>query len=342
MRAESLPWWLLDHWPHQGVQALIRDLNRVYRQTPALYARDCEPEGFRWIVVNDDSQSVLAFLRRGAPTDPPVAVICNFTPEPRLNYRLGLPYEGHWREAVNSDAAAYGGTNMGNFGGVDAQARSSHGFPASATLTLPPLATVYLVFSPPGAVGAATPDKESIMARTKTAKELGVSAPYSRHAMAYVLAGGRGSRLMELTDRRAKPAVYFGGKSRIIDFALSNALEFRHPPHRGRNPVQGPQPHPSSAARLELPPSGAKRELRHPARFTARIRDDVVPRHGRRRLSEHRHHRELRSAFSSCCSRATMSTRWTTRRCCSSTSTQARTSPSAASRRRSKKPGASA
>jgi 1,4-alpha-glucan branching enzyme len=153
--SEALPWWLLDHWPHQGVQALIRDLNHFYRQTPALHVRDCEPEGFRWIVVNDDSQSVLAFLRRGAQNDPPVAIVCNFTPVPRLNYRVGLPYEGHWREALNSDSAAYGGSNMGNFGGVNAERRSSHGFPASAALTLPPLATVYLAFSPPDAEEAA-------------------------------------------------------------------------------------------------------------------------------------------------------------------------------------------
>ena len=149
--AESLPWWLLDHWPHQGVQAWVRDLNRLYRETPALYARDCEPDGFRWIVVNDDTQSVLAFLRCGAQSDPPVAVVCNFTPEPRLGYRLGLPYQGLWREALNSDAASYGGSNMGNFGGVAAEARPSHGFPASAIVTLPPLATVFLVFSPPAA-----------------------------------------------------------------------------------------------------------------------------------------------------------------------------------------------
>ena len=153
--SESLPWWLLEYWPHRGVQALIRDLNRLYRETPALHARDCEPEGFRWIVVNDDAQSVLAFLRRGARNDPPVAVVCNFTPVPRLNYRIGLPFEGQWREALNSDAAAYGGSNMGNFGAVFAEARPSHGFPASTTLTLPPLSTLYLAFSPPGAEEAA-------------------------------------------------------------------------------------------------------------------------------------------------------------------------------------------
>jgi 1,4-alpha-glucan branching enzyme len=146
--AESLPWWLLDHWPHQGVQALIRDLNRIYRETPALHTRDCEPDGFRWIVVNDDTQSVLAFLRRGAKSDPPVAIVCNFTPEPRMNYRIGLPFEGHWREAINTDASLYGGSNLGNFGDVVAERRPSHGFPVSATLVLPPLATLYLVFSP--------------------------------------------------------------------------------------------------------------------------------------------------------------------------------------------------
>ncbi|HTZ67079.1 MAG TPA: 1,4-alpha-glucan branching protein GlgB [Roseiarcus sp.] len=153
---ESLPWWLLDHWPHQGVKAWVRDLNRLYRDTPALYARDCEPDGFRWIVVNDDTQSVLAFLRSGARSDPPVAVVCNFTPEPRLSYRLGLPYQGFWREALNSDASQYGGSNMGNFGGVTAGPSPSHGFPASTTLTLPPLATLFLVFSPPAAGEAAS------------------------------------------------------------------------------------------------------------------------------------------------------------------------------------------
>jgi 1,4-alpha-glucan branching enzyme len=146
---ESLPWWLLDHWPHKGAQSLVRDLNHVYRDTPALYVRDCEPEGFRWIVVNDDTQSVLAFLRTGAKSDPPVVVVSNFTPEPRYNYRVGMPYAGHWREAVNSDSGTYGGSNVGNFGGVNAEMRSSHGFPASAVLSLPPLSTLYLVFTPP-------------------------------------------------------------------------------------------------------------------------------------------------------------------------------------------------
>jgi 1,4-alpha-glucan branching enzyme len=145
---EALPWWLLDHKPHQGLQAFVRDLNAAYRSLPALYARDCESEGFRWIVVNDDAQSVLAFLRMGAEGDAPVAIVCNFTPMPRHSYRVGLPHTGYWREALNSDAEVYGGSNMGNLGGVIAEERPAHGFGASAVLTLPPLATLFLEFSP--------------------------------------------------------------------------------------------------------------------------------------------------------------------------------------------------
>jgi 1,4-alpha-glucan branching enzyme len=145
---EALPWWLLDFWPHKGLQAFVRDLNALYRNLPALHARDCEADGFRWIVVNDEAQSVIAFLRMGAEGDAPVAVVSNFTPVPRLAYRIGLPAPGHWREALNSDAEYYGGSNMGNLGGVVAEARPAHGFGASAVVTLPPLATLFLEFSP--------------------------------------------------------------------------------------------------------------------------------------------------------------------------------------------------
>ena len=145
---DSLPWWLLDHAPHQGLLSLVRDLNALYRVTPALHARDCEPEGFRWIVVGDADQSVLAFLRMGAETDRPVAVVCNFTPEVRRDYRIGLPKPGRWREALNTDSAVYGGSNVGNMGAVMAEPRPSHGLVASVALTLPPLATLFLEFDP--------------------------------------------------------------------------------------------------------------------------------------------------------------------------------------------------
>ena len=110
--------------PHQGLKRLIGDLNAFYRARPALHARDCEPEGFRWIVVNDADQSVLALLRFGAEGDAPVAVIVNFTPVVRRDYRIGLPKAGRWREAINTDAAEYGGSGVGNLGGVVAEAHA--------------------------------------------------------------------------------------------------------------------------------------------------------------------------------------------------------------------------
>jgi 1,4-alpha-glucan branching enzyme len=145
---EALPWWLTEFWPHQGLQSLVRDLNRLYRRAPALHARDCEPEGFRWIVVDDELQSVFAFLRFGAEGDSPIAVVSNFTPEVRYNYQIGLPLAGRWREALNTDAQLYGGSNVGNLGFVEAEARPLHGLPASAPLTLPPLATIFLEYAP--------------------------------------------------------------------------------------------------------------------------------------------------------------------------------------------------
>ena len=149
---QSLDWHLLDETPlHRGLQSLVRDLNAAYRSRPALHARDCEPEGFRWIVVDDAAQSVVAWLRLGGEGDRPVAVVLNFTPVPRHGYRVGLPAAGRWREVLNTDAAAYGGAGTGNLGAVHATADPSHGFPASATLTLPPLAALYFEYDPDGA-----------------------------------------------------------------------------------------------------------------------------------------------------------------------------------------------
>ena len=141
--AGELDWGLLDHAPHSGLQAAVRDLNRLHRETPALHARDCEAEGFRWIVVDDADASVAAWARFGGEGSAPVAVACNFTDVPRSGYRIGLPGQGFWREVFNSDAADYGGSGMGNFGGVHAQPWPTHGFDASAEITLPPLSTLY-------------------------------------------------------------------------------------------------------------------------------------------------------------------------------------------------------
>jgi 1,4-alpha-glucan branching enzyme len=143
----SLDWWLLDHAPHRGVQALLRDLNALHRTLPALHARDCEPEGFRWIAPDDRENSVLSWLRF-APGAPPVAVVANFTPVPRAGYRIGLPFPGRWREVLNTDAPGYGGSGLGNLGAIEAEPVPMHGLPASAALLAPPLATVYFVHEP--------------------------------------------------------------------------------------------------------------------------------------------------------------------------------------------------
>jgi len=141
--AASLDWHLLDGLPHKGMQSLVRDLNRAYSAHPALHARDCEPEGFEWLIADDHENSVFAWARHSGDGKKPVVVVCNFTAVPRDNYILPLPKSGKWREVVNSDAEAYWGTGRGNLGGFVATDTPSHGKPASVQITLPPLATVY-------------------------------------------------------------------------------------------------------------------------------------------------------------------------------------------------------
>lgn len=140
----GIDWDLLDDAKHAGMQALVRDLNQAYVDQPALHAKDCDPTGFQWVVVDDSANSVFAFLRLGSPNDAPVLVVCNFTPVPRYLYRLGVPVPGKWREILNTDAALYGGSNVGNGGLAVAGISSSHDLPASLALTLPPLATLIL------------------------------------------------------------------------------------------------------------------------------------------------------------------------------------------------------
>jgi 1,4-alpha-glucan branching enzyme len=141
--ARALDWHELDHAPHRGVHNLVRDLNRAYKDLPALHQRDCEPEGFAWLVVTDSENSVFAWARL-APGQKPVAVISNFTPVPREGYLLPLPAAGRWREVINSDAPHYGGSGVGNGGIVIADQPGRDGQPASAFVTLPPLATLIL------------------------------------------------------------------------------------------------------------------------------------------------------------------------------------------------------
>ena len=141
----ELDWSALERPDHKGIQRLIADLNRLYAETPALYRRDCDPDGFQWIEADDADNSVLAWLRRGEAGDKEVVVLVNFTPQEQRAYRIGLPFAGTWREALNTDAALYGGGDRGNMGSVEAEARPSHGQAASAEVVIPPLSAVYLV-----------------------------------------------------------------------------------------------------------------------------------------------------------------------------------------------------
>jgi 1,4-alpha-glucan branching enzyme len=140
----SLEWHLLDRPEHAGVQRLVRDLNAVYRAEPALYEVDFEPQGFRWLDANDVQRNVVAFLRVDADGDRAVACLANLSPVPREQYRVGLPHGGRWREVINTDSELYGGSNVGNLGGVDAEHTPWQGQPYSAELTLPPLGVLWL------------------------------------------------------------------------------------------------------------------------------------------------------------------------------------------------------
>ncbi len=140
---ESLEWHALQYPPHQEVQRWVKDLNHLYRNEPALYEFDFRQEGFEWIDFRDWEGSIISFLRRGRSTEDTFLVVCNFTPVPRYNYRVGVPRDGFWSEVLNSDAKIYGGSGHGNFGGSKASAIPSHGKPRSLSLTIPPLGVLF-------------------------------------------------------------------------------------------------------------------------------------------------------------------------------------------------------
>jgi 1,4-alpha-glucan branching enzyme len=141
--ARSLDWWLLDGPEHRGVQRLVSDLNRIYRETNALWSQDTDPVGFHWIDANDAMGNVYSFLRFGTDGSI-VACVANFSPVPHERYQLGLPNVGRWEEVVNTDAEVYFGSGVGNFGSVEASEQPWHGQPASATLRIPPLGAIWL------------------------------------------------------------------------------------------------------------------------------------------------------------------------------------------------------
>jgi 1,4-alpha-glucan branching enzyme len=140
----SLDWHLLQNPLNRGLLGFVGDLNRLYRTHPALHANDTSPKGFEWIDCNDSATSVLSLIRHGDPGQKPVVAVCNFTPVPRLGYRVGVPEGGFWREILNSDATEYGGGGIGNMGGCQAEEIPTHARPYSLRLTLPPLAGIFL------------------------------------------------------------------------------------------------------------------------------------------------------------------------------------------------------
>jgi len=139
----SLDWHQRPFPPHAGMERWISDLNRLYRNEPAMHQGDCHAGGFEWIDASDAAASVMSFLRRG-DDGTSVLVVCNFTPVPRTDYRVGVPHGGYWRELLNSDATVYWGSGMGNAGGVTAEPESGNGRPYSVRLTLPPLGVLFL------------------------------------------------------------------------------------------------------------------------------------------------------------------------------------------------------
>ena len=158
--SRSLDWWHLDDPAHRGMLQLVTDLNARYKELDALWSLDVDPQGFQWIDANDASGNVLSFLRYGAPAKAAVedgaaepagplgsalACVVNFSGQPHLGYRIGLPRGGHWREVLNTDAEGYGGSGVGNLGGVEAVAEPWHGQPFSATVAAPPLGTVWFL-----------------------------------------------------------------------------------------------------------------------------------------------------------------------------------------------------
>jgi 1,4-alpha-glucan branching enzyme len=142
--ADGLPWAWADDPPHAGVRALVRDLNRLYRDEKALHQVDFQPTGFSWIDCDDAAHSIISLIRRGEQGADEVVAVFNFTPVVREGYRMGVPQPGRYRELLNTDAELYGGGNVGNGEGLETEPIAAQGLPQSLVLTLPPLAGLIL------------------------------------------------------------------------------------------------------------------------------------------------------------------------------------------------------
>ena len=142
--SRSLDWHLLDYDMHKKLQKFVKDLNKVYIGEKALHQVDFSFDGFEWIDCNDSDHSVVSFIRKGKDWHDMLIIVCNFTPVVCENYRIGAPFDLFYKEILNSDSEAYGGSNVGNMGGVRAEQSAFHGRPYSLTLQVPPLAMIIL------------------------------------------------------------------------------------------------------------------------------------------------------------------------------------------------------
>jgi len=141
---KSLDWHLLNYDAHSGLSNWLKDLNWLMRNEPALHELDCKSSGFEWVDCQDHEQSILCYLRKSSHEADTLLVIANFTPIPRWHYRVGVPQKGFWKELLNSDATVYGGSGIGNYGGIWSDEWSQHGHGQSISVRIPPLAVVVL------------------------------------------------------------------------------------------------------------------------------------------------------------------------------------------------------
>lgn len=141
---KSLDWHLLQWAPHQGIQRILKDLNRLYQKEEALHSLDFQPEGFEWVDLHDAENSIISFLRKGQDPNHYILIVCNFTPVPRQNYSVGAPFGGNWKEIFNSDAAEYWGSQLLNKGSLEAKEENTQNRPYRLLLTLPPLGAIML------------------------------------------------------------------------------------------------------------------------------------------------------------------------------------------------------
>jgi len=140
---ESVEWHSLEYPFHSGLQKWVRDLNHFYKREPALYELDFAIEGFEWVDFHDWENSTISFIRKGKSTHDILLIVCNFTPVPRQGYRIGVPRGGYWIEALNSDSSYYGGSGLGNSGGIEAVSTPWHGKSHSLSVTIPPLSVLF-------------------------------------------------------------------------------------------------------------------------------------------------------------------------------------------------------